>query len=1073
MPPFSFRKRLPSGSPESTPAPKRCATRGEAQPQPRRTTESVFQTLDAVPAVRRTLSQTKALLDQEDDSSELNELASSDEFEDVLINNKGKAKTQEADSDAETDEDEWEDVLGQSNGISLDDEPVPVVTGDLELTLSAGATTPAFSAEPGGGKRASKIKREIRHLTHNMHVQFLMFHNRIRNSWIEDERVQKIIVDNLTTPCWREIHRFWRDSGITDGPERVVKHKWLKSELRKPGMWSNSDTDGVKTFGSSGKVKTLTGRSKTYEKKSKINDAGNSGRNGRDWGAASNRLEPDTPNLSASDPLLRLVKYLSAYWTATFRIAAPSLQKRGYVAPDVLEAEINAWKEDPVLPDAFGERLETLDDFRECARQAQGSRDVGQQLFTAMLRGLGIEARMVASLQPVGFGWTTVEEGRPKRLDLLKEQAQERENNTNTAPTSARKQPHPRPGTPDHSINPTSDESSAFSSALSSGSGMEQKIQKKRWKKPKYVEDLPLPTYWTEAISHLTHKPISVSPLPRSVIATEAMANTLLEFYPRSSSAARAKQVFAYIIAFSSDRTAKDVTTRYLPKHQWPGRTEGFRMSDDYLKPILRLYARAHDKRQPWDEVEDEGDLVPVEPAKAKGMDEGGKETLQGYKDSTDYVLERHIRREEALKLGAKVVRYFTTGRGENKKPEPVYRRQDIAACKTVESWRREGRQVNEGEQPLKFVPARAVTATRKREIEFREREEGEKVMQGLYSEAQTDWIILDPIRDGKIPKNVFGNIDVFVPTMVPGGAVHVPLKGTTRICRKLRIEFAEACTGFEFVKQRAVPVITGVVVAEENEHMVIDAWEADQAEKASKEAEKKEALVLGLWKKFFTGLKITERVKREYGEEMELPENPKNQKTGLLEDKEVEMKSEWGTFTNHEDFEGGFLRDEQPGAQFQGGFVRDEEIAGGFLPAGQDSESQAAGGFIIDHGDTEEPGTKSSAAGTAHQIPISLHQHAVIPQEDSGVDADEDGDEEASDGDAESESEPPDVPPRRTRKVDGSPSQPTRSTPKLNVNARKSGQGVKSHYFEHGSDEETDKLPQKEESGHGRGRGR
>jgi xeroderma pigmentosum group C-complementing protein len=52
----------------------------------------------------------------------------------------------------------------------------------------------------------------------------------------------------------------------------------------------------------------------------------------------------------------------------------------------------------------------------------------------------------------------------------------------------------------------------------------------------------------------------------------------------------------------------------------------------DWFKSLMRPYARSHDKRQPWDEVEDEGDLVPAQPDKRKGMDEeGGKETLQGY----------------------------------------------------------------------------------------------------------------------------------------------------------------------------------------------------------------------------------------------------------------------------------------------------------------------------------------------------------------------------------------------------------------------------------------------------------
>lgn len=63
----------------------------------------------------------------------------------------------------------------------------------------------------------------------------------------------------------------------------------------------------------------------------------------------------------------------------------------------------------------------------------------------------------------------------------------------------------------------------------------------------------------------------------------------------------------------------------------------------------------------------------------------------------------------------------------------------------------------------MKMVPVRAVTLTRKREVEEAERE-GEKLMQGLYALHQTDWIIPPPIRNGIIPKNAFGNSEPFLP---------------------------------------------------------------------------------------------------------------------------------------------------------------------------------------------------------------------------------------------------------------------------------------------------------------------
>ncbi|KAF2262211.1 Rad4-domain-containing protein [Lojkania enalia] len=849
MPPVSFRKRFRSRSSSAEPSSKRPA---------RRVRESIFQTLDAPPTVKRTLSQTKALLEQEEDyDSELSEPGSSEEeFEDVVIapsKTKSKRKIEAIDSTDSEDNEEWEDALGSQPPREHDHEPMPVISGDLELTLSSTAPLKAFASNKHRKKGPTKIQRNIRNATHCMHVQSLMFHNLMRNAWVQDKKVQRILAENMTTGCWREMNRFWKDTGITDGLERVVQGTWRKRKPAEPGM--------------------------------------NSGKNGRDWATASNRLEPNTPNLSAGDPLLRLLRYLSTFWKSKFKITTPSLRKRGYLSPSTLEAEIAAWKEDPRHAEIFGERIENLEAFREAARKCEGSKDVGQQLFTALLRGLGIEARMVASLQPVGLGCSQVEEGKPKNLDRLeagrttsrsteipkmrmeKLRRESFANGTKTSPISL-----------DEDF---SDESS--SGSTSTYSKLDKNSKKNLAKAYKPFEELPNPTYWTEAISQLTHTPISVSPLPRPVIATPSRPDDMLQFYPRSSRARKLRQVFAYVIAFSSDGTAKDVTTRYLPKHEWPGKTKGFRMpvekvpvydkqgkikewkEFDWVKFVLRLYARDISQRQPWDEIEDEGDLVPPKP---KDIDEeGGKETVQGYKESAGYVLERHLRREEALKPGAEIVRHFVTGKGENLKKEPVYRRKDITLCKPAEWWYKEGRAVKEGEHPLKLVPVRAVTATRKRELKEQEREGGEKAKQGLYSEDQTDWIIPDPIVDGVIPKNAFGNMDVYVPTMIPKGAVHIPLKGSARICRLLNIDYAEACTGFEYFEQRAVQVLKGVVVAAEHEDLVIEAWELEEEENQRIESEKMEKLLLGLWRRFYLGLKIKERLKVEYGDDLELLE--------------------------------------------------------------------------------------------------------------------------------------------------------------------------------------------------------
>jgi hypothetical protein len=73
--------------------------------------------------------------------------------------------------------------------------------------------------------------------------------------------------------------------------------------------------------------------------------------------------------------------------------------------------------------------------------------------------------------------------------------------------------------------------------------------------------------------------------------------------------------------------------------------------------------------------------------------------------------------------------------------------------------------------------------------------------------------------------------------------------------------------TGFEFRKHRSNPKMTGVVIASENEEMLLEALEEDQHVTAEKEYLKKQERLFKNWKKLLNSLKIQERIQREYGE--------------------------------------------------------------------------------------------------------------------------------------------------------------------------------------------------------------
>lgn len=798
-------------------------------PDSRKGKQALFQALDASPQTA-SLEELKAY--KFPGASESGSSSSDDESTSEEDKDKDDAGSDDEDVN-------WEDAIPESTTTPVSAAgPTPVLR-DLDITLEKHTTT-TFTDPLGDKKGPSKIERQIRIQTHCMHVQFLLFHNTFRNAWINDKPLRQILLDQLPEGVKKEIQKWRIAAGL---------------EPRKPVAMQSGP------------------------KKRK--------RDQRDWGEES-MVGNSSPDPNGVDPTFQILRVLAAYWKKNFKVTAPGLRKRGYRPVPVLEKEIRSFNRLEGEQAHHGERIGDVAEFRELARTRTGSRDVGAQLFTALLRALGMEARMVASLQPIGFGWTKAETYVQKDPEE-EDPPEEMEESTSEEPPPPKK-------------------------------GKGKAVQKN---KAKFDTDLPFPIYWTEVVSPVTHEIISVETL----ILRNAVASTpdlLAAFEPRGAKAEKAKQVIAYVVAYSPDATAKDVTTRYLKRQTWPGKTKGFRIpvekipipgrgptrhfTYDWFRVTMRGYMRPENKRTIVDEKEDAQGLAPKQPER-KVAKEG--DTLQSLKASPEFTLERFLRREEAIRPGAEHVRTFTSGKGTKAKEEKVYHMSDVIKCQSAETWHKEGRRVKVGETPLKLVPIRAVTMNRMREVEEALRETGEKPKQGLYARYQTEYIIPPPIKDGKIPKNEYGNIDCFVPSMVPKGAAHVPWSGTVRVCKKLGLDYAEAVTGFEFGSKMAVPVIQGVVIAAENEQLVRDAWREADAEKREKERLKQEKLILSTWRKFIMGLRINERIQEEYGD---------------MEDAESRNP---------------FAREEYTAQQRDEDEDDADELGGGFLVPGEDDEEQ------------------------------------------------------------------------------------------------------------------------------------
>ena len=507
-------------------------------------------------------------------------------------------------------------------------------------------------------------------------------------------------------------------------------------------------------------------------------------RRARDWGAEAERLEEGAVDMSHGDPLFRLMKTLAAWWKQRFRITAPGLRKWGYMSLERLDRLTKAQKAEPHDPEQFGEKIEGLEGLRHCARNCQGSRDVGAQLFTALLRGLGLEARMVANLPCLGFGWTKLEEAEPEKTDSTQtkstpdKQAKSATKKEPNKKTTQNKKPARKAKVKPEAVSDSDGLELEYKD--SDDESVEMEITPRKSATKKYDADMDFPHYWTEVLSPVTNKFLPVDAIVKNVVGTNRDSIESLE--PRGAKADKARQIMAYIIGYSQDGTAKDVTVRYLKRNTLPGRTKGVRMTPvkvpvynrhgkikrydqfDWFKTAISGYRRGS-KKYPIteiDEAEEMTDLTPAKPEKKEVKE--GQETLQYYKQSKEFVLERHLKREEALNPDAKPAKVFKNKvKGGKVEEEDVFLRSDVLNVKSAETWHKQGRAPKAGEQPLKRVPYRAATLNRRREIMEAEAATGEKVLQGLYSWEQTDWIIPPPIKDGVIPKNDYGYEEICV----------------------------------------------------------------------------------------------------------------------------------------------------------------------------------------------------------------------------------------------------------------------------------------------------------------------
>lgn len=321
-----------------------------------------------------------------------------------------------------------------------------------------------------------------------------------------------------------------------------------------------------------------------------------------------------------------------------------------------------------------------------------------------------------------------------------------------------------------------------------------------------------------------------------------------------------ATKPMTYVVGIDSAGHVRDVTQRYDPV--WMTVTRKSRVDAEWWAETLRPH------QSPLVEREKKEDLE----FQAKHLDQPLPTAIGTYKNHPLYALKRHLLKYEAIYPDTAAILGYCRG-------EAVYSRDCVHTLHSRDTWLKQARVVRLGEAPYKMVKGYSNRARKARLAEPQLRDQNDLALFGRW---QTEEYQPPVAVDGKVPRNEFGNVYLFLPSMMPVGCVQLNLPNLHRVARKLDIDCVPAITGFDFHGGYSHPVTDGYIVCEEFKEVLLAAWENEQALLEKKEREKREKRALGNWKLLVRGLLIRERLRLRYGAKSE-PTAPHAEAGGAL----------------------------------------------------------------------------------------------------------------------------------------------------------------------------------------------
>jgi Rad4 beta-hairpin domain 3/Rad4 beta-hairpin domain 2/Rad4 transglutaminase-like domain/Rad4 beta-hairpin domain 1/Histone-lysine N-methyltransferase NSD-like, PHD zinc finger 1 len=336
-----------------------------------------------------------------------------------------------------------------------------------------------------------------------------------------------------------------------------------------------------------------------------------------------------------------------------------------------------------------------------------------------------------------------------------------------------------------------------------------------------------------------------------------------------------------YVMAFAtvpgsvSRMYCKEVTSRYAAKWSTVSKRR-FKGASEWIKAQLEpLVAQQFEESDPF---HDHKSLQPsqsptqlradVPDGKAEDSKlelhkyaEGVPKTLSAAKDHPLYICEKHLKKFEMIYPQGdehSVGIINTKSQGYH-----LFLRSHLHLLHTADRWIRLGRQVRDGEIPVKHVKKISMRRRGHRGDAGDAAAATQDETSALFGRWQTNQWQRPAASNGNVPRSVHGNVDMWTPEHLPIGCVHMNMPRAAAAARKLKIDYAPAMTGFEVKKGRSVPKLEGIVICSEYESSFLEMYKLIERQRAERAAKRRVQKISTNWRKLVKTVIVRDMVIR------------------------------------------------------------------------------------------------------------------------------------------------------------------------------------------------------------------